>query len=718
MGVVNMANPFHVNDFFSNSPALSLTLGTVAEKVDLCNGEEQAVEIISSENSAPARTRSDEDPDDNVDGGDQTKNKNKRRKKYHRHTADQIREMETLYKESPHPDDNQRQQLSKQLGLSPQQVKFWFQNRRTQIKSIQERNENSILKTEMEKIRKENNSLREAIKKVCCPNCGFAKEKEKKEDHLIRIENAQLTAEIQKLQAVIQNDISGMNDRSRVVKLVSQATEELITMATLGEPLWMRSVETGREILNYDEYKMRFPPPSTKTRHIEVSRETGVVFADITMLLKCFLDVNHWKEMFPCIISKADTIDVVELGHHRNNGVVQLMFAELQMLTPIVPTREVRFVRHCKQLSAEKWVIVDVSIDNTIEDNNINDIASVVKFIKRPSGCIIEDKSNGCCKVTWVEHLEYCQNMSVPTMYRQIINDGTAFGAKRWLSTLQQQCERLIYFMATNVPSKDSNEIATLTGRKSILRLAHRMSQKFCREIGASNLHKWTKLPNTKEGDEIRVSYRKNLNDPEEPIGVILCAVSSVWLNVSHIVLADFLTDASRRHEWDMMSNGNPAQSLANLAKGQDRGNSVTIQKLIRSEKGKEKRILQDRSSNACESLVVYAALDVATLQSAMQQGGEESGAGVAMLPCGFCIHPDGMESRPMVITRSKVEAGGCFLTLAFQVLASSCPTDELSIESAVESVTDLVSCTLTNIKTIFNYSQPHGSSPPNLLFL
>lgn len=71
------------------------------------------------------------------------------------------------------------------------------------------------------------------------------------------------------------------------------------------------------------------------------------------------------------------------------------MFAEVQMLTPVVPTREIYFVRYCKQLSAEKWAIVDVSIDN-VEDN-ID--ASLVKCRKRPSGCIVEDKSNGHCKV-------------------------------------------------------------------------------------------------------------------------------------------------------------------------------------------------------------------------------------------------------------------------------------------------------------------------------
>lgn len=67
------------------------------------------------------------------------------------------------------------------------------------------------------------------------------------------------------------------------------------------------------------------------------------------------------------------------------------------MLTPTVPTREVYFVRFCKQLNAEQWAIVDVSIDEVEE--NID--ASLVKCRKRPSGCIIEDKSNGHCKVSY-----------------------------------------------------------------------------------------------------------------------------------------------------------------------------------------------------------------------------------------------------------------------------------------------------------------------------
>lgn len=45
-----------------------------------------------------------------------------------------IRYICSLFKECPHPDDKQRLKLSHDLGLKPRQVKFWFQNRRTQMK--------------------------------------------------------------------------------------------------------------------------------------------------------------------------------------------------------------------------------------------------------------------------------------------------------------------------------------------------------------------------------------------------------------------------------------------------------------------------------------------------------------------------------------------------------------------------------------------------------
>lgn len=98
---------------------------------------------------------------------DNWSNGNKRKKRYHRHTPRQIQLLESyisslfisiqflilcmyfcsfcdsllifshiyrMFKECPHPDEKQRLHLSRELGLDPRQIKFWFQNRRTQMK--------------------------------------------------------------------------------------------------------------------------------------------------------------------------------------------------------------------------------------------------------------------------------------------------------------------------------------------------------------------------------------------------------------------------------------------------------------------------------------------------------------------------------------------------------------------------------------------------------
>ena len=88
-------------------------------------------------------------------------------------------------------------------------------------------------------------------------------------------------------------------DKTRITEIANQAMEELKKMATAGEPLWVRSVETGREILNYDEYTKEFGSENSSNngrpkRSIEASRETRVVFADLPRLVQSFMDVVRY----------------------------------------------------------------------------------------------------------------------------------------------------------------------------------------------------------------------------------------------------------------------------------------------------------------------------------------------------------------------------------------------------------------------------------------
>lgn len=42
----------------------------------------------------------------------------------------------SVFKVNPHPDEKERLELSRALNLESRQIKFWFQNKRTQLKVI------------------------------------------------------------------------------------------------------------------------------------------------------------------------------------------------------------------------------------------------------------------------------------------------------------------------------------------------------------------------------------------------------------------------------------------------------------------------------------------------------------------------------------------------------------------------------------------------------
>ena len=85
---------------FRGAEAAAARIVDVEEGEEGSGGRRDETVDISSENSGPARSRSEDefmmnaDDDDDDDGGADNKAKNKKRKKYHRHTLEQIREME------------------------------------------------------------------------------------------------------------------------------------------------------------------------------------------------------------------------------------------------------------------------------------------------------------------------------------------------------------------------------------------------------------------------------------------------------------------------------------------------------------------------------------------------------------------------------------------------------------------------------------------------
>ncbi|GFP79539.1 homeobox-leucine zipper protein roc7, partial [Phtheirospermum japonicum] len=103
-----------------------------------------------------------------------------------------------FFRDCPHPDNKQRVELSQVVGIDPLQVKFWFQNKRTQMKTKHERQQNTNLRAENERLRAENVRFREALANAKCPACvhmAAIGDVPLDERHL-RMENARLRDEV------------------------------------------------------------------------------------------------------------------------------------------------------------------------------------------------------------------------------------------------------------------------------------------------------------------------------------------------------------------------------------------------------------------------------------------------------------------------------------------------------------------------------------------
>ncbi|GMH00540.1 hypothetical protein Nepgr_002379 [Nepenthes gracilis] len=769
--------PHSFNDSIFNSSGLSLALQTGMEgQGDLTIVPEHFEGNGGSKGREEEHeSRSGSDNMDGASGDDQEAADNPRKKKrYHRHTPQQIQELEAVFKECPHPDEKQRLELSRRLCLETRQVKFWFQNRRTQMKTQLERHVNSILRQENDKLRAENTTIGEAMRNPICTNCGGPAiiGDLSIEEQQLRIENARLKDELDRVCALASKflgrpissmptlstslpshmpsstldlavgtsggfgalssvatslpltsgfagglsnvagvisptkstaNVTGIErsmERSVYLELALVAMDELVKVAQTHEPLWLRSLEGSREVLNYDEYMRAFNPGAGLKPNgyvTEATRETGMVIINSLALVETLMDSNRWAEMFPCVIARTSTTDVISSGMGgTRNGALQLMHAELQVLSPLVPVRVVNFLRFCKQHAEGVWAVVDVSVDYLRENSGSLTYSNCRRL---PSGCVVEDMPNGYSKITWVEHATY-DEPAIHQLYRPLVAAGMGFGARRWVTTLQRQCECLAILMSSVVPTHDHTAI-NASGRRSMLKLAQRMTNNFCAGVCASTVHQWNKLSMGHVDEDVRVMTRKSIDDPGEPAGIVLSAATSVWLPVSPQRLFGFLRDERLRSEWDILSNGGPMQEMAHIAKGQDQGNCVSLLRASAINGSQSSMlILQETCTDASGSLVVYAPVDIPAMHVVMNGG---DSAYVALLPSGFAIVPDGPgPSGPIhkagVGPSGSQRACGSLLTVAFQILVNSLPSAKLTVES-VETVNNLISCTVQKIK-------------------
>ncbi|CDY11109.1 BnaC06g23610D [Brassica napus] len=669
----------------------------------------------------------------------------RKKKRYHRHTAQQIQRLESSFRECPHPDDKQRNLLSKELGLAPRQIKFWFQNRRTQLKAQHERADNSALKAENDKIRCENIAIREALKHAICPNCGGPPVSEDPylDEQKLRMENAHLREELERMSTVaskymgrpISSHISTLHpmhispldlsmtslaggpsldfdllpgssmssnfavsdmDKPIMNDIALTAMQELLRLVHTNEPLWSGSDGCG-EVLNLGSYENVFPRSSNRGKNhnvrIEASRSSGIVFMNAMSLVDMFMDSAKWAELFPSIVAASKTLAVVSsgMGGGTHEGALHLMYEEMEVLSPLVATREFCELRYCQQIEQGSWIVVNVSY-------HLPQFVSHSHSYRFPSGCLIQDMPNGYSKVTWVEHTETEEKEPVNEMYREMVHKGIAFGAERWVTTLQRMCERYASLLA---PAASSLVlvIPSPEGKRSMMRLAHRMVSNYCISVSRSNNTRSTVVAELNE-----VGVRVTAHKSPEPNGTILSAATTFWLPNSPQNVFNFLKDERTRPQWDVLSNSNAVQEVAHIANGSHPGCCISVLRASSASQSNNMLILQETSIDSSGALVVYSPVDLSALNIAMN--GDDTSY-IPILSSGFAISPDGNRNSPSAeqggaSSSSGYGGGGSLITVGFQITVSNLPSAKLNMES-VETVNNLIGTTVHQIKTGLN---------------
>ncbi|KAL0362796.1 UNVERIFIED_CONTAM: Homeobox-leucine zipper protein HDG2 [Sesamum calycinum] len=510
--------------------------------------------------------------------------------------------------------------------------------------------------------------------------------------------------------------------KMKIIDLAVAASEEVRLMAQEREPLWLFDIDKGSEVLNVSEYRRRFVSLDPTLEEIirvitegepsdipnlnekmeccssengcmssyrtinadsEASRAIGVVFSNPVSLVNMLMDVDKWSATFSNIVSNAKILGVLSTGNQENaNGTLQVMVAEFQVPSPLVKTREVYFVRCSRQIDIDTWVVADVSLETIFP-------SPAVTCQRRPSGCVIQILQDGLSTVTWVEHNAEC-NSVVNYMFRGILKSGFAFSAKRWISSLERECDRIATLEAENESLNYllTNNKGFGAARTGLLKLAQRMVRQFNSNICSNAESVWRPLP-VPGAEEILIKTSFNQDDPHIPRGVAVTIATSVWLPVKQNDVFCFLQTGYNRNKWDVLSHGLEIQDVIRMSSARN-SDCVSVISVEASASRREITYLQESFSDSTALYIVYAPVDIPAMHHIFQGGCADS---VAILPSGFAVLPEGSPEDDAATENT-------ILTIGFQIMDEQLTTPEELPPQSVLTAYRLMKETVSRIWT------------------
>ncbi|XP_057465531.1 homeobox-leucine zipper protein HDG11-like isoform X1 [Actinidia eriantha] len=520
------------------------------------------------------------------------------------------------------------------------------------------------------------------------------------------------------------------SEKLQMFQTVVNAIDEL-TSLMITETLWIKDPTDGRYIIHRDNYEKTFPRISHlkgSRARFESSKAEGIVRMKGTELVGMLMNSTKRPDLFPTISTKAMTIRELGTQSGSLSGSLQLVYEQMHVLSPLVAPREFFCLHYCEQINEVEWIIVEVSYDCFNESQQ----TSPFRSWRLPSGCFVKDLPNGCSKITWVEHVQVNDKALTHRICRDFVFRGLAYGAERWLLSLQRMGERFACEMVGNATGQDLgggtliflyfsfafpvpiylfyfyllpscgcftilfvSVIIVREGKRSIMDLTHRMVKNLCASL---TMKRKLDIPQLSElnSSGIRVSMFNSMGQGQ-PQGLIVNATISLWLPHPYQVVFDFLRDEKLRYQWDSMFKGNQSQQIASIAYGYHPGNCISILKPLIACENNNTLVLQESCIDPLGAIITYAPITIKCLDMALS--GADSST-IPILPSGFIIsgdgHPDTRARASSSTTRPI--AGGSLLTVVYQIPTRNASSSRQVDIELVASIKELVSSTVQDI--------------------
>ncbi|MCD7455182.1 hypothetical protein HAX54_027312 [Datura stramonium] len=323
-----------------------------------------------------------------VDEPDSPRGKSSKKAK---HNAYQIQELKAFFKENQTPNEKDRLELGMKLSLDSKQAEKLL----GPLASFEGSHTFMMKNFELELVAGRNDIGGINVMDAASPKgVDFGK----------GLSSPLPVTSLLPTKSLVNEDIT--HDKSMLMNIALAALNELLKLANNDEPLWIRSLNGRGEILNLKEYAGSFIPIiGMKPRHFttEATRASGIVVGNSLTLVETLMDKSRWVEMFPCLVGKTNTIDVISTGiGGSKDGALLLIKTELQIISDLVPVREIEFLRFCRKYAEDIWAIVDVSVDIIQEGSQQYKIKNCRRL---PSGCIVQDMHNGSSKMIAIPYI-------------------------------------------------------------------------------------------------------------------------------------------------------------------------------------------------------------------------------------------------------------------------------------------------------------------------